>query len=52
MVVLEREKSSFLKNLNVRWKESIPHKLKRKQSMNPMDYKPIDSILNNVEDTV
>lgn len=36
-----------LKNLNVRWKESI-----RKQSMNPMDYKPIDSILNNVEDTV
>lgn len=52
-VVLRPEKSYLLKNLNVRWKESTPHQLKRKHSENlqwHMDQ--IDSILNNVEDTL
>ena len=52
MVVLKLGKSYSLKNLNVRWKESVTHQLKRKQLVKFPGYNSIDNILNNVEDTV
>ena len=52
MVVLKLGKSYPLKILNVRWKESVTHQLKRKQSVKFPGYNSIDNILNNVEDTV